>query len=168
MSILYLGRFQPFHLGHMQVIDAIINHFNQYPIIAVIRGSKSVLDKEKNPFDFETQKSLIHKIFPSIEVGEFPNGYLPDILKHLNEHDIYITNIVVGSDRATDYDRQLKVIPYEVKIFPIERFKNENMENISGSKVRECLKNDDYLTYKTLMPEETFEAFERLKKFIKL
>lgn len=52
---LIIGRFQPFHRGHLYLIKKALNHIESL-IIAV--GSANIYD-EKNPFSFEDRKKFI-------------------------------------------------------------------------------------------------------------
>jgi len=44
---LFIGRFQPFHLGHLSVVQSIINDYDEV-IIAI--GSAEILREDRNPF----------------------------------------------------------------------------------------------------------------------
>lgn len=60
----FIGRCQPFHLGHQAVINEIMLD-GKKPIIVL--GSIDKLD-DKNPLTFEERKSLIEMIYPNDEV----------------------------------------------------------------------------------------------------
>ena len=47
---LYIGRFQPFHKGHLNVVEEALNHCDKL-IIAI--GSAQEFGTEKNPFSFD-------------------------------------------------------------------------------------------------------------------
>ena len=53
---LYIGRFQPFHKGHLSVVKEAVNHCDTL-IIAV--GSAQESRTKKNPFSFEERKVFI-------------------------------------------------------------------------------------------------------------
>ncbi len=56
---LILGRFQPFHLGHQQIISEIIAD-GLTPIVLI--GGKN-RDDDKHPFTFEQVSDMIHLVF---------------------------------------------------------------------------------------------------------
>lgn len=56
LPALYIGRFQPFHLGHLDAVRQILSHETSV-IIAI--GSAQYSDTEKNPYTFETRKKII-------------------------------------------------------------------------------------------------------------
>lgn len=57
---LYVGRFQPIHIGHESVIRKMLNECNQV-IIAI--GSAQESGTERNPFTFEQRADLIMNVF---------------------------------------------------------------------------------------------------------
>lgn len=61
---IFLGRYQPFHKGHIENIYQITNNNEIEPIIFV--GSVNVID-DKNPLTFEQRKELIKIIYPGIK-----------------------------------------------------------------------------------------------------
>ena len=87
-AILIVGRFSGFHRGHLELIKtAHIQHPECKIVIGIIVGKKSSLDFKKNPFSFDERKESIltitNKLNIPIEVFEFPNAYLPDIVNEL-------------------------------------------------------------------------------------
>ncbi|MFB6208073.1 MAG: adenylyltransferase/cytidyltransferase family protein [Candidatus Nanohaloarchaea archaeon] len=60
----FIGRFQPFHLGHKQVID---QYREDYEIVIVV-GSASESRTEENPLSFEERKELIHECYPGANI----------------------------------------------------------------------------------------------------
>lgn len=60
---LVLGRFQPFHFGHQNIVNEIMLD-GLRPLVAIgsINYSR---DKEKNPLSFQERKELIQMIYPT-------------------------------------------------------------------------------------------------------
>jgi len=61
----FLGRFQPIHEGHHQVVERYREEFTDFRIIV---GSASKERKEKNPLSFEERQEIIQECFPEINV----------------------------------------------------------------------------------------------------
>lgn len=61
----FLGRFQPFHEGHKNVVEEYRDKFDVFKIIV---GSADKEREEENPLTFEERKEIIHECFPDIEV----------------------------------------------------------------------------------------------------
>ena len=55
---MYAGRFQPFHKGHLMVVNEALMYCDH--LILVI-GSAQESGTKKNPFDFETRKEFIRR-----------------------------------------------------------------------------------------------------------
>lgn len=67
MRGVYIGRFQPFHKGHKQVVERYRKEFDEF-LIAV--GSADKSREERNPLTPEERKEIIKNCFPDIEVIE--------------------------------------------------------------------------------------------------
>ncbi len=65
MTAGFLGRFQPFHQGHQQVVEKYRDEFDE---LAIIVGSADKEREEENPLSFEERKEIIQTCFPEIEV----------------------------------------------------------------------------------------------------
>lgn len=57
----YIGRFQPFHLGHFQVLQHAVDS-NKFKHIILLLGSSEEARTPKNPFSFEERKQIIENI----------------------------------------------------------------------------------------------------------
>lgn len=63
--LVFIGRFQPIHLGHQQVIDRALELSKN---VLVLVGSAGVARSTRNPFTFEERKSMIKAIYPDVIV----------------------------------------------------------------------------------------------------
>jgi cytidyltransferase-like protein len=68
---MYIGRFQPFHLGHMWVFSQKLNE--GIPILVAVRD---VATDEKNPFTAQESADIIKKVYPGDDVSVI---IIPDI-----------------------------------------------------------------------------------------
>lgn len=75
---LFIGRFQPFHLGHL---SAIRQTFNRVGFIYIGIGSAQYSNKEMNPFTKEERKEMIEKalLADGIPSDRFEVIFIPDI-----------------------------------------------------------------------------------------
>jgi nicotinamide mononucleotide adenylyltransferase len=163
ISEMFLGRFQPIHSGHISIIEQMKN-----PIIVLVSGKKSSMDKTNNPLSESTRISLIKEVFPNIPVIVASNAYVPDILATLREsRGIEIKKIYAGSDRISDYSRQVNSI--NEKLNPRRQYDiefEETERSYSASEIREAIRNDDIDAYKKMMPELLWEKYDELKEMI--
>ena len=61
----FVGRFQPFHLGHYKVVEKYREKFQEFTLII---GSSSESGTEENPLSFEDRKEIIEACFPDLEI----------------------------------------------------------------------------------------------------
>lgn len=65
MRTVFLGRFQPMHNGHHQVIK---EHREKYDDFLVAIGSAGKKEERDNPLSFEERKDIIQSCFPDLEI----------------------------------------------------------------------------------------------------
>lgn len=58
----FIGRFQPFHLGHHHVISAALGRARH---VIVLVGSPNVARSVKNPFSFDERAAMLQAVFPA-------------------------------------------------------------------------------------------------------
>ena len=159
-----VGRFQPPTLGHIKLLRQ-LHAVNSLPVVVVQVRSKS---GEKTPFENE----LITRIWMDITkqykfiagVVETQTGFIYNILdalRPLYEPVLWGT----GSDRLKDYDRQISKYgpeanvlkefqPYEVK---------RTGKNISATKVRNAIMEDNETEFKKLTPKAEHRYYKQLR-----
>lgn len=59
----FIGRFQPFHVGHQSIINKIIEDGLE-PLVII--GSAQESDTEKNPYHYTDRDAMIRCIYPNI------------------------------------------------------------------------------------------------------
>lgn len=162
---LFLGRMQPIHNGHKQIIQKMKN-----PVVVIVKGAKSGNDAEKNPLDAEYQSKLLKMIFNDLEVSISPNGFLPGILGFLRtKKNMEVTKIYAGADRIQAYKEAIKkandTMPEQ---FPRYNVTFEETERVtSATAVRDAIRKDDEETFKKLVPKEIWKEYKTLKDKLK-
>ncbi len=63
--LVFIGRFQPLHMGHQEVID---NALSMSKETLLLVGSANAARSPRNPFTFEERKEMIHSIYPQVQV----------------------------------------------------------------------------------------------------
>lgn len=165
-SELFLGRFQPLHLGHATVIGKMKN-----PVVALVKGGKTGLDKSKNPLSLKDQARLIKKAYPNAKVIEVANGYIPDIVEELLKLNIKITAVWAGEDRRAAYVRQMKnydkANPDKAQNLTFKPTFNPDGERIGGTSatlVRKAIRDGDKETFLKHMPKKLHSEWAFLQK----
>jgi cytidyltransferase-like protein len=111
---LFIGRFQPFHKGHIDLIDQKISQ--NIPVLIMIRD---IIPCDKNPLTAMQSKCIIDLYYKSI--GK----------------KIYVKTIIIDDIESVNYGRG---VGYEVNEF----IPPENICNISATNIREAIKNNSY------------------------
>lgn len=160
ITTLIIGRFQPLHFGHFQLIRKNINSEDKL-IFCIINGIKSSQDKNKNPFSFEYRKSLILKVFPDAIIISANQTFIPDILKNEVFKDYSRINIICGPDRSKDYLRQIKGLN---NVYLIEY--DYLHYKVCGTEIRKALKENDRYLFELLMPLKLSNEFNNMRNII--
>lgn len=155
---LYFGRFQPYHNGHREALNLTRNR----KVIVVVRGKET----KKSPFPLDYSMDLILKAEPGARVISSPNGYIPDIVRMLeDDHGIKVMNIICGPDRVEEFQAQLDRSKLEdtinrcIKLLPARRV-------TSATEVREALRSGDQMAFQAKVPKELWDEFTNLKRYI--
>ena len=64
---LFVGRFQPFHLGHLKVIEWILERCEK---VTVVIGSSLEFSTQRNPFTYEERREMIEKSLEKEGIAE--------------------------------------------------------------------------------------------------
>ena len=155
MDGLLVGRFQPFHLGHL---DAVLFGLSRTENLFVGVGSSNKSNEKKNPFSAEERKEMIISSIESSMLGRVKIFEIPDVDNHekwtfeidqiVPKYDVVFTN-----DEFTKTlfkKRQINVIPVVLK----ER------EKFSGTNIRQLI--IDGKNWQDLVPQGTRKVLDKL------
>jgi nicotinamide-nucleotide adenylyltransferase len=137
MNGFLIGRFQPFHLGHVEAVNFALSKVEQ---LYIGIGSSNKSHQLRNPFTAQERKlmitsSLDHETLKKISIFDIPD--LNDHSKWVNSVDKIIPNydIVFSNDDFTHslYEKNnKKIIPVVLKL----------RENFSGTNIRRLIQTD--------------------------
>ncbi|MEM2273662.1 MAG: nicotinamide-nucleotide adenylyltransferase [Candidatus Bathyarchaeia archaeon] len=85
---LYVGRFQPFHLGHLEAIKYILNNANE---IIIVVGSSQESHTLENPFTAGERIYMIRLALNEIRVD--PGRYYIIPVADLNVHSLWVSHV---------------------------------------------------------------------------
>tara|TARA_B100000949_G_scaffold145538_1_gene127846 strand:- start:86 stop:580 length:495 start_codon:yes stop_codon:yes gene_type:complete len=155
MDGLLVGRFQPFHLGHL---DAVLFGLSRTENLFIGVGSSNKFNEKKNPFSAEERKEMIISSIESSMLGRVKIFEIPDVDNHekwtfeidqiVPKYDIVFTN-----DEFTKTlfkKRQINVMPVVLK----ER------EKFSGTNIRQLIIDDK--NWQDLVPQGTRKVLDKL------
>jgi len=162
MDGLLIGRFQPFHLGHL---DAVLFGLSRTENLFIGIGSSNKSNESRNPFSAKERREMITssiepsmadriKIFDIPDVGDHEKWTF-EIDKIVPKYDVVFTN-----DEFTQIlfeKREMNVVPVVLK----------DREKFSGTNIRNLIIEDK--NWQDLVPQGTrnvldsINAKERLK-----
>ena len=162
MNGLLIGRFQPFHLGHL---DAVLFGLSRTENLFIGIGSSNKSNENRNPFSAKERREMIIssiepsmaeqiKIFDIPDVGDHEKWAF-EIDKIVPKYDVVFTN-----DEFTQIlfeKREMNVVPVVLK----------DREKFSGTNIRNLITEDK--NWRDLVPQGTrnvldsINAKERLK-----
>ena len=162
MNGLLIGRFQPFHLGHL---DAVLFGLARADSLSICIGSSNKYNEKKNPFSAaERREMILSSIEPSI-VNRIKIFNIPDVDNH-EKWTSEIDQIVPKYDVVFTNDEFTKTL-FEKHQINVIHVILKDREKFSGTNIRELIA--DNKNWQDLVPRGTrkvldkINAIERLK-----
>lgn len=169
---LMVGRFQPFTLGHLKCVETAWKE-NGYPtIICMISNTKF---DARHPFSDELIEEEMKDICKGNKmvhsIRRVTNGNIAGIVHFINMDNIEVQAIVTGTDRVEDYEKivdRARKNPNQDRNPFIDSFHvievKRGDEDVSATKVRQTIKDDNLSEFKKLMPSSAVKLFDRFKE----
>jgi len=157
------GRFQPPTAGHLKAIKAAYSKYHLPIIIVMIKGSKSNVQ-----FDNKIQEALFKKMLKGIpyQIIELTNGFIGEWIDYLRNKNMEPKALFTGSDRKKSYEGQINRYKEKWNLsLKVEEIARTD-EDISATKVRKALADDDFNTFKKMMDKSVWKDFDTLKKYV--
>ncbi|RMF04963.1 nicotinamide-nucleotide adenylyltransferase [Candidatus Woesearchaeota archaeon] len=85
-AVLFLGRFQPFHNGHLKVLEELAEKYDKV-VIAI--GSRQHSRTKENPFSFEERRRVIEQIVKNRGIKNAEITGIDDI----NRNEEYVAHV---------------------------------------------------------------------------
>jgi bifunctional NMN adenylyltransferase/nudix hydrolase len=165
---LYVGRFQPIHMGHYYVIDSMLRNCETV-IIAV--GSAQECYTERNPFSYSIRAHLICKTFGWTQ-GQVLVVPVLDRENPSNDPSWgdYLVNTVktytgLTPDVIYEGEEEERVSWYENLDIPVHTI-DKTYVRTSGTDIRRALINDDYDYVTMNCPLSIASNYNRLREEI--
>jgi len=162
MDGLLIGRFQPFHLGHL---DAVLFGLSRAENLFIGIGSSNKSNERKNPFSAEERtEMIISSIEPSM-IDRLKIFDIPDVDNH-EKWTFEIDQIVPKYDVVFSNDEFTKTL-FERRKIDVIPVVLKDREKFSGTNIRNLITDDK--NRQDLVPRGTgkvldkINAIERLK-----
>ena len=166
---LLVGRFQPFHNGHLKMAK-FLKEKNNLPSVAVVvypGHNKS----GKSPFNEDTIKKYMDGVVrDEKEVIDYiivQRGLIGSAIVKLLEKGYKPNLIGAGQDRTNDYTKQLEYVKKSEIGDQMQDLKLVQTPRVtSATEVRNAIKDEDYQKFKKLVPVGVERMYTALKSAI--
>jgi len=168
---MFVGRFQPFTLGHAKVIETISKQ-NGYPVVIFLIKSKTKKKEDafKRPYDEETQLEMLNNLkskYPIEKVYILDRAAIDYMFNAMRADGYEPVLWGTGTDRLKTYSYQVDKPEYredlgvrdDFGLFEIPR----TGKNISATQVRNAMLDSDEKLFKKLTPKEIHSMYGELK-----
>lgn len=163
MKALYIGRFQPFHIGHLKILQKLTKKYDEI-IIGI--GSSQYSNTIENPFTLEERKLMINKSLEEIDINNYKIIELPDI----HNYPKWVSHVV---SIVSDFDVVISNSTLTKRLFSergyiVKETQMFNRKEYSGEEIRKRIINNE--NWKNALPKAVYEIIvsingvSRLKK----
>ena len=152
MITLFVGRFQPFHIGHLHDIKTALD-FSESIKIAI--GSSQEKNTGDNPFSFDERREMIEEVLRKENIENFEIFAVPDI----NDDSEWVDHVksIVGTFNSV-YTGNEKVR----KLFEDRHHVKEVhfLHDVNATEIRKRIQKD--ANWKELVPKEIIKYLEKI------
>ncbi len=155
---LYIGRFQPFHLGHLEVVKHVLEKVGR---IIIVIGSAQYSHTLENPFTAGERLTMIKRALDEAEIS--PTKYLVVPIPDMNVHKLWVAQVV---SQTPEFHIVYSNEPLTVTLFVEAGFKVEaipffSREEYSATEIRKRMINRQ--EWSTLVPRSVAEYVREIK-----
>ena len=155
MKILYIGRFQPFHNGHLELIKYIKDKYKEI-IIGI--GSAQYKNDFNNPFSFNERKIMIEKSLIEIKINNFVIVKIPDIHNY-SKWVSHVESLVPKFDHVVT-NSELNAKLFKDKGYKIVQTPIYDRKNFSGKNIRQTIFLDK--KWEKLIPKQVSQVIKEI------
>jgi len=149
LSALYIGRFQPFHLGHLEAIRYILGNASELTIVV---GSAQYSHTLDDPFTAGERVTMIRLALN--EAGVDPSRYHIIPVPDLNVHGIWVSHVVSyvpDFDEVYTNDPLTRCLFLEDGRFPVKPVPFQKRQIYSATEIRKRVLDEE--NWEELVPK---------------
>jgi len=147
-TALLIGRFHPFHKGHLKIAKLALEQMHDL-VVGLVDGEQTSLDKDRNPFPVDLRKKIIisclKPVYPEFceeRIKVLPNAWIATPINAFRNDGYEIKQLWCGSDRGKGYQRMLpyarESLDADLKVMSVSR--NDGYES---NQIRDALLSGD-------------------------
>jgi nicotinamide-nucleotide adenylyltransferase len=155
MNGLLIGRFQPFHLGHLEAFRFALSTVDK---LWIGIGSSNKPSERNNPFTADERKDMILSSIKESILNRIEIFFIPDFENHIE----WIKNIdlIVPSFEVVFTNDELTQVLYRKRGKKVIQVPFKDREILSGTNIREKILTDQ--NWQELVPEGTKTVLQKI------
>ena len=155
MNGLLIGRFQPFHLGHLDALQFALSKVDK---LWVGLGSSNLPPQKDNPFSAEQRQEMILSSIDDAMKEKISIYFIPDLdnhMKWIEKIDTIVPkfDIIFSNDELTNHLYSKR----NIQVMAIPFLKRDKL---SGTRIRDLIISDQ--NWNDLVPEGTKHFLEKI------
>ena len=155
MNGLLIGRFQPFHLGHLDALQFALSKVDK---LWVGLGSSNLPPQKDNPFSAEQRQEMILSSIDDVMKEKISIYFIPDLdnhMKWIEKIDTIVPkfDIIFSNDELTNH-------LYSKRNIPVMTIPFLKRDKLSGTRIRDLIISDQ--NWNDLVPEGSKNFLEKI------
>lgn len=150
---IFIGRFQPFHNAHLEIVKDILKD-NDRIIIGI--GSAQHSNEEKNPFTSKERKEMIESALQQELIHYYEIVEIPDV----NDNEKWVDHVI---SIAGEFDIDYTINPLVKELMEAKGKKvvwTREIEGVSATEVRKRMREGG--DWKSLVPKVVAKEIEKI------
>ena len=156
MKALFIGRFQPFHNGHLQLLQ---NVADKYDDLIIGIGSSQYKHTIDNPFTLNERRSMIEQSLKAADINNYNIFPIPDI-HNLPKWVSHVESLVADFDIVVSNNALTKRL-FSQKGYRIIETPWFNRYQYSGKEIRRRMINNE--PWYNLVPNQVYSIIMKIK-----
>lgn len=155
LPALFIGRFQPFHLGHLDAIKQILKH-EKFVIIGI--GSAQYFRMKKNPFTASERYQMIEKALEQAKISRSKYTIIP--IKNIENYSAwpnYVDSLLPPYDTVYTSSKIVKKLYEQQGKHKVKSLKFN--KKINGTLIRKLMRQKK--NWQALVPKTVAEFIEK-------
>jgi len=155
MDGLLIGRFQPFHLGHLAAVKFALTQVDN---LAIGIGSSNRFGEKRNPFSAEERKEMIESSVESSDLKKCKIYFVPDVNDHA-KWTYHVDSIIPKYDVVfsnDDFTHEL----YKKRGIKVVSVPLKQREILSGTDIRQKIATGQ--SWKEFVPDGTAKVLAKI------